>query len=261
MKIYIGTSGYSYQDWIGPVYPPRIEKGEMLRYYSTLFPYVELNFSYYQQPTERILKPMVFKTPEYFRFGIKVHQSLTHERSGTWEKELSIFLEGLSVLKDSGRLSAVLAQFPFSFHYTPENRRYLAELCDALSSLPLVIEFRNRDWQAEQVYKEFQRRELGIVITDSPDIKGLPKPLLIDSGAIIYVRFHGRNAENWWKGDSTSRYDYLYTQKELQEWLPRISLLAEKGKILYLVFNNHYKGQAVKNASQIRELLLAENLM
>lgn len=258
MEILIGTSGYSYTDWIGPVYPPGTQKGEMLSFYTSLFSYVELNFSYYRMPAPSILKPMADKTPADFRFGIKAHQSLTHQRSPEWQAESRAFISGISPLQESGKLSLVLAQFPFSFHYTEENRRYLAGLCDIFRDIPLGVEFRNSQWISEKVFRELEERGIGFIITDSPDLRGLPGPVLFASGPFVYLRFHGRNKENWWQGDATSRYDYLYTEEELKEWVPKILLLAQKNKILYIAFNNHHKGQAVKNASTLKKLIAAD---
>jgi uncharacterized protein YecE (DUF72 family) len=259
MKIYIGTSGYSYRDWIGPVYPKGTKQEEMLQAYSALFPYSELNFSYYRMPEPGILEPMIRKTPESFRFGIKIHQDLTHHgvREG-WEGIAKLFLEGIKPLSDSGKLAMVLLQFPFSFHYTNENRRYLSDLTGRLSSVPLCAEFRNREWQNERVYGELTDRRIGWVMTDSPSLEGLPLPQTLSTGPFAYLRFHGRNSGSWWNGDAVSRYDYLYNEGELFEWVPRILSLQGKTSVLYIAFNNHHKGQAVKNGVQMKNLLVAQ---
>ncbi len=259
MRIYIGTSGYSYKDWIGPVYPKGMKPEEMLRFYSTLFPYSELNFSYYRMPEPAMLESMARKTPESFRFGIKGHQDLTHNADrAEWEAAARRFLEGIAPLSESGKLAMVLLQFPFSFHYTPDNRLYLSALMDSLSSVPLCAEFRNREWQNERVCGELEERRIGYVMTDSPPLAGLALPTVLATGPFGYLRLHGRNSGSWWTGDAVSRYDYLYSEEELSEWIPRILSLHGKTAVLYIAFNNHHKGQAVKNGMQMKNLLVAQ---
>jgi len=254
-KYYIGTSGYSYNDWVGPFYQEGTKQSDFLSYYASHFPFVELNFSYYRQPSAHMLSRMIDKTPAGFFFSIKAHQSLTHQVTADWGKETDTFLKGITPLLTENRLAAVLLQFPYSFHYTAENRKYLADLCSRFSELPTLVEFRNREWQKEEVYNGLRERNLGLVVTDSPDLKGLPFPETIVTSSYGYIRFHGRNRKNWWHGDSESRYDYLYSEEELEEWIPKIAYILGKTTVLFIAFNNHRKGQAVQNAIQLQRLL------
>ena len=112
----------------------------------------------------------------------------------------------------------------------------------------------------EIVYKdaleyEFKKRNICTVNVDEPDLQRLPKPDDVVTSDLGYIRFHGRNKENWWKGTNTTRYDYLYSEDELKEWIPKIKNMVKKVKILIIAFNNHYKGQAVKNAKDLTGLL------
>lgn len=252
--ILVATSGYSYDDWRGVLYPDELPKEEFLRYYALFFPFVELNFSYYAMPTQKSLAAMVGRTPEGFLFSIKAHQSLTHKPGPGWKDDAAVFLKAATTLADAGRLAAVLLQLPFSFHHTPENRAYLAALLDALWPLPRVVEFRNDEWAGERVYDELEKRGIGCVMVDRPDLPGLPPMDQRVTGSIGYVRFHGRNSEQWWSGDNVSRYDYLYEEDELRTWVPRLKVMAKAATVL-VAFNNHAKGKATKNARELSSML------
>ena len=254
-EILIGTSGYYYEDWVGPFYPPGTGKDNFLQYYSSRFPFCELNFTYYQMPLRSRLISMMQQTPEGFRFSVKAHKSITHERGQNSILAAEEFYHALHPMLDEGRLSAVLLQFPYSFHYTPVNRNYLSEILKPLEGLPLCVEFRNREWMMERVYDGFRSRGIGWVQTDNPELDNLPLPTATTTSDIGYIRFHGRNSENWWSGDNTSRYDYLYQENELHSWLCRIQEISKKVKQLLIAFNNHHKGKAVQNAEQIYKLI------
>ena len=134
-RIVIGTSGYSYKDWKGVFYPEDLSSKDYLSYYSKHFSSVELNFSYYKQPEASHLERMLLKTEDDFLFTVKAHQSLTHDRGDGWKEEGRRFIEGISPMAAAKQLAAVLLQFPYSFHYTRENRIYLARLCEFLKVL------------------------------------------------------------------------------------------------------------------------------
>jgi uncharacterized protein YecE (DUF72 family) len=250
----IATSGYSYEDWRGVFYPKELPKDDFLRYYALFFPFVELNFSYYAMPKPSSLSAMAARTPSVFRFTIKTHKSLTHERGPGWRDDALAFGKAAGALADAGRLAAVLVQLPFSFHHTPDNRTYLAELLTALRPLPLVVEFRNDDWLGDRVYDELDRRGVGLAMVDRPELPGLPRMDDRITGSIAYLRFHGRNAAAWWSGDATSRYDYLYSGEELAQAVPRVKRMSKKVDLL-VAFNNHARGNAVRNAGELKALL------
>jgi uncharacterized protein YecE (DUF72 family) len=254
-KLLVGTSGYSYDDWVGEVYPEGTKKSDFLPLYSERFSFTELNFSYYRLPTSSTLEAIAAKVPPDFAFAVKAHQSMTHDRGEAWQQQAEAFLSALTDAGAAFPLHGVLLQFPYSFHYTPENRRYLASLTDALSSLRLYVEFRNAEWDQNDVYDEMERRRLSLVIPDMPRLDRLPtiRPRLTSSHA--YIRFHGRNAKSWWQGTNVTRYDYLYSKAELEEWVGPVFDLADQAETITIAFNNHYAGQAVTNAQQMIELL------
>jgi uncharacterized protein YecE (DUF72 family) len=253
--VLVGTSGYSYDDWVGPVYPAGTAKQDFLSLYSREFPVVELNFSYYRQPEPRMLQRMVETTPDGFQFALKAHRSITHEITESWEKDIAAFREGLEPLTGAGRLCAVLLQFPYSFAYTAESRTRLSVLCEKLQGLPLAVEFRKSDWMKDQVFAGLRERGVALVSVDEPALPRLPAPSAVTTGPFGYVRFHGRNKDAWWTGDNASRYDYLYNRAELSDWVGRIKAIIERVPILLLFFNNHWRGSAAKNAREMRMLL------
>jgi uncharacterized protein YecE (DUF72 family) len=250
--IYIGTCGYSYPEWEKVFYPPDMKKTEYLRFYSSVFNFVELDFSWYTQPKRENIEKMIEQTPESFRFSVKVNRSLSHNITEEWKKQADIFTEGCAALIEKNRLAAMLLQFPWSFKYTPENRRYLDLLLKKLPG-PLCIEFRCRDWFNKAVYEGLAGRNINCVLTDSPE---KPAASEISGGTALY-RFHGRNKENWYSGEMR-KFDYLYSEKELHETVPLIKTAAEKSGILLISFNNHFSGKAVQNAIQLKKILQAE---
>ena len=254
--IRIGTSGYDYTDWQGNFYPAGLKRQEFLEFYSRQFTTLELNFSYYRMPTAEQLKGFAERTDPGMDISLKAHRTMTHEvDSSTWRQAAGEFARSLEPLLEAQRLAAVLLQFPFSFHYTTENRQYLDKLIRELNSLPLVVEFRSIEWQNKRVLDALRERSVGFCSVDTPPLKGLPVPLDIVTSSMAYVRFHGRNEKTWWGSDSAARFDYLYSEEELQPWIERLmSMLAAADKIR-VYFNNHRRGQAPANAAMLNRLL------
>ena len=251
----VGTCGYSYEEWRGELYPPELPKEDFLRYYSLFFPFVELDYSWYSMPKASSLAGMAARTPRDFRFAVKAHRSLSHDRGHDWRERALEFARALEPLAAEGRLAAVLVQLPYSFKYGSGERRYLAALCDALAAFPLAVEFRNDEWGGESVLEELDRRGAALVLVDRPDLPGLPRASTAVTGRMSYLRFHGRNAESWWGGDATSRYDYLYPEEELRAKLPALREIEAKAELLLVAFNNHARGRAVANARTLAGLL------
>jgi uncharacterized protein YecE (DUF72 family) len=255
MTIMIGTSGFSYKDWVGPVYPEGLPKQEWLSYYAGHFPTCELNFSYYRIPDSRMLERMAAKVPEGFLFSVKAYKGITHEREDPLPqmKQLS---SALKVLVEAKKLACILAQFPHSFHANEANRAYLRKLRDGLGEMPVVVEFRSREWIGEETFDQLRSLRLGYCCVDQPRFKSLVPPVAEATGPVAYVRFHGRNYEKWWKHDEAwERYDYSYSDEELAEWVPRIRELDAAAPLTLVYMNNHWQGQAVGTANQLRMLL------
>ncbi len=188
------------------------------------------------------------------RYAIKAHRSITHERVPA-KAAREDFYKAVSVLLQDDHQAVVLLQFPFSFAYTPENRLYLKELLGDLNPLPLVVEFRNPHWIKQSVFDALSKNGWGVSLMDSPKVKGGMPDFDAVTSEIAYLRFHGRNAKNWWDGNNVSRYDYDYNKGELEEWLPRIKGMAHKAKTIYISFNNHARGQAIQNANLLKSMI------
>jgi uncharacterized protein YecE (DUF72 family) len=257
-ELLIGTSGYDYaQDWRGVFYPQHMKPDDFLPFYASQFNAVELNFSYYSIPTAQNLQKMIDKTAGRVRFSIKGHQSFTHcPEVGKWPDVVKDFIKGIEPLLKSSLLTCVLLQFPQSFYYETERRRYLAALITAFGQIPVVAEFRHESWQKESVYEGLEKMNAGICITDMPDMKNLPKfkPLVIAGKG--YMRFHGRNRKQWYGTNSRDRYDFLYTDQDLAAYKGAIEDMVGKSVVMQVFFNNHAKGAAAVNAKKLQTIMV-----
>jgi len=253
--IKVGTSGWSYPEWRGPFYPERLPAPAMLDFYAHHFPAVELNASYYRIPAPRATAAMAERAAGRLLFAVKTHQDMTHNRAG-YAAALPAFREALGPLREAGSLGCVLAQFPSSFQASPPNLDHLKRMAGDLAADPVVVEFRHRSWITEETFRLLEERRLGFCCTDEPRLPSLPPPVVRATAAPAYVRFHGRNRAKWWQHQAAwERYDYLYSQAELAEWVPQIRSLAERAGSCFVFFNNHARGQAVSNAQALLHLL------
>lgn len=255
-EIVVGAAGFSYRDWKGVFYPPGLPQSSWLAYYAQRFRYVELNTTFYGMPTPERLARFGAQAPPGFRFGVKAFRGLTHERSEVAARSAE-FAAACRPLLASGQLAAVVLQFPNSFRNREENRRHLRELAGRLEGLPLAAEFRHREWvEDESTFGLLASLGVGYVCVDEPRFKGLVPPVVRATSALGYVRFHGRNYQSWWRPrHRDERYDYLYSEAELREWLPRLRALQDGTGLVLAVLNNHRRGQAVLNAQMLIDLL------
>jgi uncharacterized protein YecE (DUF72 family) len=255
MAILIGTSGFSYDDWRGFFYPEDLPKKEMLSYYAEHFPTVEVNATYYSLPSPATFYQMARKVPRDFRFVVKAHKDMTHAEEFLPES-FQQFRAALEPLVEAGMLGCVLGQFPWSFKATPQSRSELKRFAAELRDLPVVVEFRNAGWVSDETFTLLRELGLGFCCVDEPRLKGLMPPIISATSPIGYVRFHGRNAAKWWQHEHAyERYDYLYSEEELAEWVPRLQALAQETETTYSFFNNHYEGKAGQNAQMMAQLL------
>jgi len=219
----------------------------MLSYYTRYFSCVELNVSYYTIPAASSFEIMSSKTPDNFEFIVKVNQETTHIRRQN-EAAVKSLIESLKPLAEAKKLAGLLAQFPYSFHNNEKNRKYLLETKEYVGEIPLFVEFRNNSWVKKAITEFLKSNAIGYVNVDEPQLNGLIPPQDIVTSNIGYVRFHGRNAEKWWDGKGSERYDYDYSSEELEKWLIRISDILKKSYKTYVFFNNHPQGKAPANA-------------
>jgi uncharacterized protein YecE (DUF72 family) len=260
--ILVGTSGYSYVEWVDAgFYPAGTASGKMLSFYAESFPATELNFTWYQMPRAEAIERMRQKAPPDFLFAAKLTRTLTHEIDPQqWRQQADRFRDGISPLIQSRQLLAVLLQLPPDFHRTEANRRYLASLLDRLAGLPLAVEFRHRSWAEDRVFAELERRRVTLVAVDEPAWPALFPPLaLVTNPELFYIRFHGRNADGWRSGNMQKKFDYDYTEAELQEWVEE-KIITMAGQAGVAFFNNHVNAQAPRNAALLTRLLRQEGL-
>ncbi len=258
VSIVIGTSGYDYPEWKDVFYPKELQRNAFLDYYAQFFSAVELNYTYYKMPGEKGIRELITKTDRPLVFSIKAHKSLTHEITAQWKEDAACFKNALRPLLERDRLTSVLFQFPQSFHYTQDNRLYLDSLIKELAPLPVIVEFRHKEWMIDRVYEGLDKRGIGICIVDMPELYHLPGFHPVVTGNTAYLRFHGRNAQSWYTAseqNGSSRYNYLYSVKELENTIPVIKFLKTKARLVQIFFNNHPGGAAAVNAKKLKELL------
>jgi uncharacterized protein YecE (DUF72 family) len=262
--IKIGTSGFSFPDWKGSIYPASIREGDMLRFYEKElgFNILEVNFTYYTLPSQKSLAAMSQKTSKDFEFVVKSFKGMTHE---IWDKEngsridnqetFKKFKYSLIPLTEEKKLACVLAQFPYGFFPNRENLDYLQWFKGEMSDIPLVFEFRNKIWLKEQTFQFLEKNGIGFCIVDEPKLPQLMPYHPRATSEIGYFRFHGRNP-NWFNVPIKVRYDYLYSEKELAEFVPGVQDISKKTAKTLIFFNNCYSGSAAKNAAQMAKLLM-----
>ena len=251
----IGTSGFSYKDWVGPYYPQGLPKKDWLSFHSREFSTCEINYTYYRVPDPYTLAAMARKVPDDFLFTLKANKAMTHERQENQEV-FRQFAEALSPWLEQSKLGCILAQFPSSFRVSAGNRDYLKLLRERLADLPVVVEFRHAGWVSPATFELLRELNLGFCCVDQPSFKSLMPPVAQLTSNVAYVRFHGRNYEKWWKHkEAWERYDYTYKIEELREWVPRIREMDGEAEIAFVFANNHWRGQAVDTARQLRMLL------
>ncbi len=262
--IQVGVAGWSYADWRGRVYPSKKPAGfSPLVYLSRYLECMELNSSFYAYPTSENCANWVQQLDGIaFPFIAKLHQDFTHKPDAwqsprEFDQAVDAFLQGLAPLRNSNRLRALLVQFPFSFHRDQSNREHLGRIASAFESENLVIELRHHSWFEPQVLERFHARALSVATLDLPEARDHPPESHRSPGPIGYLRIHGRNADHWFNAQSTrnQRYDYLYSPRELDDLAGVAQRLEKEHDEVFVVTNNHFEGQAVANALELRARL------
>jgi len=247
----IGTSGYSFADWVGTFYPDGTAREAMFGYYTQHFAAVELNFSYYRLPTIGMMGRFADKSPDGFRFWVKANQETTHKQNRSVAAEFNAALEPLA---EVGKLAGVLLQFPQSFHRTVANRKYLAAALEDLAGPAAAVEFRHHSWAAPATAAGLRERGAILVVPDVPNIAGLYRSGPAASGPTGYLRLHSRNAELWY-GGGAKRYDYSYSDAELERVAADWSDPALELSQMFVFFNNCHRGQAASNAAAFQRIV------
>jgi len=254
--IRIGPAGWSYRDWAGVVYPAGAGRDfDRLSYLAEYFDTIEINVTFYRFPEARICRQWAARTGNNpgFRFTAKLHRNFTHDWSSAGPDDPADYKRGIEPLREADRLGAILAQFPYSFHYTADNRRYLGRLAERFSEYRLVIEVRHRSWDRPDVFQFLRDHGLGYCAIDQPRVSRSILPLNSVTSPVGYVRLHGRNVRDWFRRSAgrDERYNYLYSPAEIEEWRDRIDRTAPRAEEFYVIANNHFRGQAACNALQL----------
>lgn len=265
--IRIGTSGWSYPAgkgrWKGTVYPKRW-RGDELAYYAERFPAVEVNTSFYRIPPPEVVRGWITRTPKGFCFAVKLFMKFTHpefyarqtrESPEITENDVTAMRAMLDILAAEDRLGAVLAQYSEHFTWSTENSSSLVRTLDRFKAYPLAVELRHPSWQRNETRDILLFFQAAFARIDEPFFNNLGEAFAPDD-TVQYWRFHGRNRAEWRRqGAGELRYDYLYDDDEINEFVASISehLSAKRTNMLY--FNNHMAGKAVVNA-----LMLAAGL-
>jgi len=198
-----------------------------------------------------------------FLFTVKLNQVFTHQRKGFSQKDVNEFKGGIEPLKAHNRLAAILIQFPWSFARSTLHVDYLTNLFKLFEDFPLALEIRHSSWDNAEFYNLLSERKVSFCNIDQPLIGNSIKPtVLCTNPDLSYVRLHGRNYKNWFneKAGRDERYNYLYSNDELKDWIERIKELGKKSKKVVVITNNHYRGQALANALQIKNMVSQEKL-
>jgi uncharacterized protein YecE (DUF72 family) len=258
--IRVGPAGWSYKDWEGIVYPQKPGKSfDPLEYLTQFFNTIEINSSFYRPPVPSTTKSWARRVAgnKEFAFTAKLHRIFTHERGKATKKDEKEFRMGMDEIANAGRLGGVLLQFPWSFKNTPDDRIYLAKLLEQFSDYPLVLEVRHASWNNPDFYEWLDERGVGICNIDQPVFSKSIRPQALTTSRIGYVRLHGRNYQNWFreKAPPHERYNYLYSLDELDPWLVRIKEVSKETRETYVITNNHFRGQGVVNAIEIKAAL------
>ncbi len=258
-----GPAGWEYRDWGGIVYPKREPRGfDRLEYLSRWFSTVEVDATFYRPfgPDVAARWCERIAAVRRFRFTTKVWRRLTHERGDPYSAdEVRDARAALDRLHSEGRLGAALLQFPWSFKRDDSSEEWLRGLFRALAGLPLVLEVRHASWDAPDFLAELAEAGVGIVNVDQPLFHDSIRPGAKVTSPVAYVRVHGRNFKDWFRKSAgrDARYDYLYTQGELEPWAKRVEALAQSpgAPDVYVVTNNHFRGQAVANAKMLESMV------
>jgi uncharacterized protein YecE (DUF72 family) len=251
MKLWIGTSGYSYPEWIGVFYPRGTTSTTMISFYASHFPLVELNFSYYQLPSMHQMRKMLSRVPATFQFIVKAHKSVTHDQD---EMQIDRFCASLRPMHENGQLLCVLSQFPQRFHFSEPNQRWIARVRTRLDSISVAVEFRHKSWDRPDVADWLRDEGISLVSVDVLEIPEIYPRKIVQSGNQIYVRLHWRRASSWY-AEGHERYDYAYSDSELLELATALKDRADKAEKALVLFNNCARASAVIDAKRFAQLL------
>src|SRR3954468_2729024 len=314
VSIRIGTCSWADESLSKLWYPPSVRSAEdRLRYYAERFDTVEVNSSYYALPTAAMATAWADRTPPGFVFHVKAFGMMTRHpvkveqlppemrsevavdergRVDRPSRELRAevfrrFLREITPLRDAGKLGGILMQLPQYITYRPQSLEYLEWAAEQLAGEQMLVEFRHRSWLDEEVRGDVLGflHDLGAtyVIVDAPrsGAANVAPTVVAATSDTAYLRLHGRNQATWNKrgGSAAERFDHLYSEEELREWVGPLAELSGQAENVYAMFNNNGRStmpglptlenpaeegtevaQAPVNAEMLRQLLQREGL-
>jgi uncharacterized protein YecE (DUF72 family) len=242
LAIFLGTSGWGYQEWVGAFYPNnRVAK---LPFYCRIFNTVEVDSSFYRAPSKSMIMGWIRNTIPNFRFSFKIPKTITHDKhlEGV-ERQFVEFIDLMQPILRVGKLGCLLIQLPPSFTFEEfDNLESFFKLLP--EDIHFAIEFRHKSWNKNQTWTLLTKYNVANTITDSP-IKFLSRTI-ITTTTHSFVRWHGHGNVVW--------YDYTYSQNELSPWVKILDDIEKKTSTVYAYFNNHYHASAPINALQLLEM-------
>ncbi len=242
----IGTSGFSYRDWLGNFYPQFCPQADFLQFYASRFATVEIDATFYRIPTVETVKKWARTTPDNFRFAAKFPRTVTHE--GDLQSRIESVKAFTAVMEHLGpKAGPLLLQFPYSFK--PDQREILIAILESLPETGMfAVELRNKKWLDEkEVLKLLDDRNVAFCLIDHP---WMPK-VNLRTADFVYVRLLGDRA----KIENDFSYVRFERDEELDWWRDIIREYADQGISCYVYFNNHYSGHAPTTAERLRQLL------
>ncbi|HEV2225806.1 MAG TPA: DUF72 domain-containing protein [Nitrososphaerales archaeon] len=241
----IGTSGWSYNEWAGVFYPS--SSANKLSFYSGVYKTAEVDSTFYAFPSKGLVHGWARFTPDGFVFSAKLPRLLTHEKrldlSKGVEADLVKFLSLLNPLIVGGKLGPVLIQLPPSYSFQTDFEKLKGFLDRIPEDVKFAVEFRHPSWLREEVWSSLRAKNVANVIVDEP----LLPPDTVVTADFAFIRWHGHGTRPW--------YNYRYTEKELQKWVPKVKEVTARAKVTYGYFNNHFRGFAVENSLRMMEIL------
>jgi uncharacterized protein YecE (DUF72 family) len=242
-NIFLGTSGWIYKEWEGPFYQESEKR--KLRVYGRIFKTAEIDSTFYRYPSKGTVMGWLRYSPSDFVFTAKLPKLITHDKKlGLAEdvkSDLEAFLEIMRPLQLGGKLACLLIQLPPKYDFHPDNLESFFKLRDPM--FRYAVEFRNLSWMRKETWDLLERYKVAYVNVDEP----LLPPEVHLTTDFSYFRWHGRGEHPW--------FDYRYSEKELEEWIPKVEEASGKVKRIYGYFNNHFHGYAPENCLQLLERL------
>jgi len=251
-KILVGTSGWGYDEWIGPFYPKSLKKEDFLLFYSEVFYTNEINTTFYNVPSRWVVQNWVNKTPSNFLFSAKIPQTITHENKLDIDlclNDLNHYLNSMEPLINAKKLLSFLIQLPPTFN----KKDHFNNLKEFVNNWPgdlkkekyyLTVEFRHKSWMDDEVFEYLREKSLTYCAVVEPL---LPPRMDITNSELAYIRFHGFGKKIW--------FDYFFKEEEIKRWAQSISEIIPKVERIGIYFNNHFSGYAAKNSLMLMKEL------